>query len=163
MFFLLLGARPSKTNTSRRACPDLSIYDSGFYTVQDGSDQPIGGTSAAAPTLAGMISSINGHLIDNKKTPLGFLNYFLYQNEKSFLDITKGGNNGFDATVGYDPASGLGKENSYFSIVAGKQLSLVSYLYSFKIFPNYNCRYIFTNYFHIIKKCCCKIKNDEAD
>ena len=102
------GARPSKTNTSRRACPDLSIYDAGFYTVQDGSDQPIGGTSAAAPTLAGMISSINGHLIDAKKPTLGFLNYFLYQHEDAFLDITKGGNNGFDAVVGYDPASGLG-------------------------------------------------------
>ena len=45
------GAR-GYTNTSRRACPDLAIYDSGFYTIQDGSEQPIGGTSAAAPTLA---------------------------------------------------------------------------------------------------------------
>ena len=101
------GQRP-KYNASRRACPDLSIYDAGFYTVQDGSDQPIGGTSAAAPTLAGMISSINGHLLDAKQKPLGFLNYFLYQHEAAFLDITNGGNNGFDATVGYDPASGLG-------------------------------------------------------
>jgi tripeptidyl-peptidase I len=101
------GAR-GYTNTSRRACPDLAIYDSGFYTVQGGSDQPIGGTSAAAPTLAGMISSINGHLLDAGKPTLGFLNPFLYQNAKAFLDITKGGNNGFDATVGYDPASGLG-------------------------------------------------------
>lgn len=101
------GQRP-KYNASRRACPDLSIYDAGFYTVQDGSDQPIGGTSAAAPTLAGMISSINGHLLDAGKPTLGFLNYFLYQHEGAFLDIVHGGNNGFDATVGYDPASGLG-------------------------------------------------------
>ena len=101
------GAR-GYTNTSRRACPDLAIYDSGFYTIQDGSEQPIGGTSAAAPTLAGMISSINGHLLDAGKPTLGFLNPFLYQNAEAFLDITKGGNNGFDATVGYDPASGLG-------------------------------------------------------
>ena len=77
-------------------------------TLYDGSDQPIGGTSAAAPTLAGMISSINGHLLDAGKPTLGFLNYFLYQHEDAFLDIVHGGNNGFDATVGYDPASGLG-------------------------------------------------------
>lgn len=102
------GARPSDFNSSRRCCPDLSIYDAGYYIVQGGSDSPIGGTSAAAPTFAGMISLINDALISAKKPTLGFLNYFLYQNQAAFLDITKGGNNGFDATVGYDPASGLG-------------------------------------------------------
>ena len=102
------GARPSHYNISRRCCPDLSIFDAGYYTVQGGDDQPIGGTSAAAPTLAGMISIINGHLLDQRKPPLGFLNYFLYQNKDSFLDIVRGSNNGYDATVGYDPASGLG-------------------------------------------------------
>lgn len=48
------GARPASFNMSHRACPDLSIYDAGFYIVQDGSDSVIGGTSAATPTLAGM-------------------------------------------------------------------------------------------------------------
>ena len=44
------GERPGKDalNASRRACPDLSVYDSGFYIIQDGSPSPIGGTSAAA-------------------------------------------------------------------------------------------------------------------
>lgn len=102
------GERPSKFNSSRRCTPDLSMYDAGYYVTTDGSESPIGGTSAAAPTLAGMISLINDALLLHKKPPLGFLNYFLYQNQQAFKDITHGGNNGFDATVGYDPASGLG-------------------------------------------------------
>ena len=102
------GARPGKFNASRRCSPDIAVYDAGFYTIQDGSETVIGGTSAATPVFAGMVASLNAALIDAGKPPLGFLNYFLYQNADKFLDIVHGGNNGFDATVGYDPASGLG-------------------------------------------------------
>jgi tripeptidyl-peptidase-1 len=55
-----------------------------------------------------MIALLNDARLAAGKPTLGFLNYFLYQNQAAFLDITKGGNHGFDATVGYDPASGLG-------------------------------------------------------
>ena len=102
------GQRPQSFNSSHRCVPDLSIYDAGFYTVQDGSDTVIGGTSAAAPTFAGMISLLNDARLRAGKSTLGFLNYFLYQNADAFLDITKGNNHGYDATIGYDPASGLG-------------------------------------------------------
>eukprot|EP00756_Hemistasia_phaeocysticola_P009952 Hpha_TRINITY_DN14973_c1_g10::TRINITY_DN14973_c1_g10_i1::g.144680::m.144680/K01279/TPP1, CLN2; tripeptidyl-peptidase I len=102
------GSRPSGFNSSRRCAPDLSIYDAGFYVVQNGEDSPLGGTSCAAPTLAGMISLINDARLQAGKPTLGFLNYFLYQNSAAFLDITVGNNNGYAATTGYDPASGLG-------------------------------------------------------
>lgn len=105
---LTKGARPGKYNASHRCCPDLAIYDAGFYIIQDGSSTPIGGTSAAAPTLAGMIASLNDARLNAGKPTLGFLNPFLYQNADAFLDIIHGGNNGYDATIGYDPASGLG-------------------------------------------------------
>lgn len=68
----------------------------------------IGGTSAATPVVAGMFSLINSVLLEKGLSPLGFLNPFLYKNADAFLDITKGNNNGYDATLGYDPASGLG-------------------------------------------------------
>jgi tripeptidyl-peptidase-1 len=102
------GKRPLKFDSSHRCCPDLAIYDSGYYIIQGGADTPIGGTSASAPTFSGMVSLINDALLNAGKPPLGFLNYFLYKNEAAFLDITTGGNGGFDAVKGYDPASGLG-------------------------------------------------------
>jgi len=102
------GERPSHLNASRRCCPDLSVYDAGYYIIQDGSETPIGGTSAAAPALAGMISLINDARLNAGRPPMGFLNPFLYQNQAAFLDVTRGSNNGFAAVKGYDPASGLG-------------------------------------------------------
>ena len=59
--------------------PDLAAYSTGYYTIQDGSSQVIGGTSAATPVVAGMISLINDALIDAGHSPLGFVNPFLYQ------------------------------------------------------------------------------------
>jgi tripeptidyl-peptidase-1 len=35
------GARPGKYNASHRCCPDLAIYDAGFYIIQDGSSTPV--------------------------------------------------------------------------------------------------------------------------
>ena len=104
------GRRPGHLDTTKRCCPDLSIYDTGYYILQDGQDTPIGGTSASAPVFSGMISLINDKLLSAGKPPLGFLNYWLYQNEAAFLDITRGSNGilGFAAVKGYDPASGLG-------------------------------------------------------
>lgn len=102
------GERPAKLESSHRCVPDLSIWDENYYTVENGGDQVVGGTSASAPVLAGMIGLINDHLLNKGLSPLGFLNPFLYQNEDAFLDVTKGDNTGFAAVKGYDPASGLG-------------------------------------------------------
>ena len=102
------GERPSSNiNAARRCVPDISAYSTGFYTVQDGQDQVIGGTSAATPVAAGMFGVINDALIGAGHKPLGFLNPFLYSNEDAFLDIIDGDNGGYAAVKGYDPASGL--------------------------------------------------------
>mmetsp|Transcript_91561 Transcript_91561/g.274917 ORF Transcript_91561/g.274917 Transcript_91561/m.274917 type:complete len:759 (-) Transcript_91561:284-2560(-) len=103
------GSRPqSNINVSRRCVPDLAAYSTAFYTVQDGSDQVIGGTSAATPVVAGMLSLLNDALLAAGHRPLGFANPFLYSNADAFLDITHGDNGGYAAVPGYDPASGLG-------------------------------------------------------
>lgn len=75
----------------------------------------IGGTSAATPQWAAVDAIVN-----QADGNLGFLNpklYALYQNPSlyasAFHDITTGNNSsgpvtGYDATIGWDPASGLG-------------------------------------------------------
>jgi len=79
---------------------------------------PVDGTSASAPTFAGMVSPLNGRRKANGLTTLGFLNPLLYANPAAFNDITIGDNKcaskgtlccgGYDATEGWDPVTGLG-------------------------------------------------------
>jgi hypothetical protein len=101
------GARPS-FNSSRRCVPDVAVYDLNYKVIQGGRDTALDGTSCATPVFAGMVSLLNDARFAQGKPPLGFLNYFLYKNQPAFLDLARGGNGGFDAVVGYDPASGLG-------------------------------------------------------
>jgi tripeptidyl-peptidase-1 len=102
------GARPGGFNVSHRCVPDITAYDYGFHFIKNGEGTAVIGTSCAAPASAGMFSLINDALLNAGGKPLGFLNPFLYKTADAFYDITKGNNGGFDATVGYDPASGLG-------------------------------------------------------
>ncbi|KAI0085907.1 peptidase S8/S53 domain-containing protein, partial [Irpex rosettiformis] len=74
------------------------------------------GTSCSSPIFASVISLINDQLIAAGKSPLGFLNPFLYANPSAFNDVTSGSNpgcntNGFKATSGWDPVTGLGTPN----------------------------------------------------
>jgi len=74
-------------NINNRGYPDISLNGHNYpvYTSTSVKDQcpcKIGhydGTSASSPALAGMISLINGHLLDNGKSSLGFINPLLYQ------------------------------------------------------------------------------------
>jgi len=59
---------------------------------------------------------VNDRLVAAGKSPLGFLNPFLYANPDAFNDITTGSNpgcgtNGFEAAPGWDPVTGLGTPN----------------------------------------------------
>ena len=55
----------------------LSSIAEQFYIVTGGSDTPIGGTSAAAPVVAGIFSLINNELIRRGHSPLGFIKPFI--------------------------------------------------------------------------------------
>ena len=93
-----------------RGVPDVaSVADpaTGLIIVdQNGTQQVIGGTSAAAPLWAALTARINqgiGH-------KMGFLNPLLYaQTGKSaFHDITQGNNGSYRAQPGWDACTGLG-------------------------------------------------------
>ena len=116
-------------NRKGRAFPDVSaqavdftIFDGGFRTWASG-------TSASAPTFAGIVALLNAARLSSGKAPLGFLNPWLYKiGCEAFNDITVGQSigcsgasiggvsnggpripgAGFNATQGWDPVTGLG-------------------------------------------------------
>ena len=105
-------------NASGRASPDVAALGEGFQVYVNGRAESVGGTSASSPTFAAMVSLINEARLKAGKPPMGFLNPFLYANADAFYDCTKGTNAigrgtgpikyGFNATKGWDPATGLG-------------------------------------------------------
>merc|ERR1712066_834287 len=52
------------------------------------------GTSASSPVTAGVFALLNGLRASQNKSPLGFLNPFIYQNSAAFQDVTSGCNGG---------------------------------------------------------------------
>ncbi len=96
-----------------RGVPDIAANaDSatGYNVLVDGQWSVIGGTSAVAPLMAGLVARINQKL----KHPVGFINPKLYKaGTTSFKDITTGNNNtakagGYSAKKGWDACTGLG-------------------------------------------------------
>jgi tripeptidyl-peptidase-1 len=107
--------------TEGRGYPDISAQGNNFAFAfnqslvdQDGVPFTISGTSASAPLVSSIISLINDALIGSGKSPLGFLNPWLYS--KGFegcTDIVGGqadscGTAGFPVTKGWDPSTGFG-------------------------------------------------------
>src|SRR3954452_2380969 len=77
----------------------------------------LGGTSASAPLLAGLLADMNSYSLAHGGKRLGFANPFLYGSfataPAAFLDVTVGSNNPdgagpYPATPGYDQVSGIG-------------------------------------------------------
>jgi kumamolisin len=103
-----------------RGLPDVAGNadpDTGYQIFLAGKQQVIGGTSAVAPLMAGLIALVNQSLA--QKTPgvtAGFLNPLLYGSAASaFRDITAGNNDIYGklkglytAGPGWDACSGLG-------------------------------------------------------
>merc|ERR1711959_116754 len=102
---------------SGRGTPDVAALGEGYQVVIDGfPHQP--GTSASAPTFAGLVSLLNEARLAKKMAPMGFLNPWLYKHADAFTDITQGDNldgrgsyhqpYGFNCSAGWDPVTGLG-------------------------------------------------------
>lgn len=114
---------PVSVNSSQfkgRGVPDVAaVADpaSGYKVYYHKRYHTIGGTSAVAPLMAGLIARIN----QLKKKPVGFIHPAIYKNPSSFRDITKGNNittsskRGYTASKGWDACTGLG-------VVDGKKL-----------------------------------------
>jgi uncharacterized protein (TIGR03437 family) len=130
---------PGVPNDSFRHVPDLSIAASpdhdGYIVYTGGSPQIYGGTSVAAPTMAGIVTLLNGYLVSRgaqKQAGLANINPTLYRMAENspavFHDITVGNNSvpcvigspnctagtfGYNAGPRYDQASGLGSPDAY--------------------------------------------------
>jgi tripeptidyl-peptidase-1 len=103
-------------NASGRAYPDVSAYGQNVMIANGGEMEPVDGTSCAAPIFASVVALLNDRRLAKGHGPLGFLNPWLYANAGAFTDITKGSNpgcgtDGFPATEGWDPVTGLGSPN----------------------------------------------------
>ncbi|KAI0682616.1 tripeptidyl peptidase A [Earliella scabrosa] len=107
-------------NPNGRAIPDVAAQGEFFRVFLRGRPVSIGGTSASAPTFAGIVSLLNSARLSKGLRPLGFLNPLVYAIEAldpaAFNDITTGNNPGcgtpgFNATRGWDPVTGVGTPN----------------------------------------------------
>jgi subtilase family serine protease len=125
---------PGVPNDNARDMPDVvmaaSFSHDGYYVIRNGVSVTTGGTSAAAPVFAGILTLLNQYVVNNgiqKQPGLGNVNPMLYRLALPltgvFHDITVGnnivpcvngtpdcsnGSMGFSAGPGYDLASGLG-------------------------------------------------------
>ncbi|OBZ77185.1 Tripeptidyl-peptidase sed3 [Grifola frondosa] len=103
----------TRFNVSGRGFPDVSAKGDDFR-VWVGSPFASYGTSASSPTFASIIALLNDRLASAGRPPLGFLNPFLYTKGVAALTDIVAGNNtncnnqGFEATPGWDPVTGLG-------------------------------------------------------
>jgi uncharacterized protein (TIGR03437 family) len=131
-------------NDGMRHVPDLSsaaaVYHDPFYIYSSDSSfgstgaTTVGGTSCAAPTMAGIVAMLNQYLLSTgaiKQSGLGNINPTLYRlaqtQSSAFHDIVNGnnivpcadspdcvnGHLGWSAGPGYDSASGLGSVDAY--------------------------------------------------
>merc|ERR1712048_516407 len=117
-YFSTVGTQPeSGYVTSGRGYPDLAMAGNDYEVVIAGSLYGVCGTSCSSPVVAGMTAMMNAQL----GTSVGFINPTLYQageSSSAFNDITTGNNKctasttccsqGFYATQGWDPVTGLG-------------------------------------------------------
>jgi tripeptidyl-peptidase-1 len=78
-------------NTAGRGYPDVSAAAVGFEIVLNSRTEAVDGTSCASPTFASVIQLINSNRVAAGKSPLGYLNPWLYGNASAALtDITAG-------------------------------------------------------------------------
>lgn len=101
------------TKFKGRGVPDVTGNadpNTGYNVLVDGENFVIGGTSAVAPLMAGLIALFN----EKYQKPTGFLHPQIYDNKGLCRDITVGdnkttlGKTGYSAGPGWDACSGLG-------------------------------------------------------
>ncbi|KAJ7183973.1 family S53 protease [Mycena filopes] len=118
-YLTTLGTTNSgKFNRTGRGFPDVAAQGENFEIAWDNELGTVDGTSCSSPTFASIVALLNDQLVAAGKAPLGFLNPFLYSaaGRAALNDIKTGdnpgcGTNGFPATTGWDPVTGLGTPN----------------------------------------------------
>ncbi|KAK0105290.1 hypothetical protein ONS95_004326 [Cadophora gregata] len=107
-----------------RGGPDVAALGRNFIIgvgknlpyVPEDTYQLVGGTSASAPVFGSVLTLINEARLNAGKKSIGFVNPVLYAHPEVMNDITEGSNpgcgtGGFNATIGWDPVTGLGSPN----------------------------------------------------
>lgn len=101
------------TQFKGRGVPDVAADadpDTGYKVLVDGQELVIGGTSAVAPLMAGLIALLN----QQNGKPSGYIHPQIYSTPGLCRDITSGNNKttsagtGYTAGPGWDACSGLG-------------------------------------------------------
>jgi kumamolisin len=101
------------THFKGRGMPDVAADadpNTGYKVLVDGQELVIGGTSAVAPLMAGLIALLN----QQNKKPFGFIHPQIYSTPNLCRDITSGNNKttsagtGYTAGPGWDACTGLG-------------------------------------------------------
>jgi kumamolisin len=96
-----------------RGLPDVAANadpETGYEVRVDGQATVIGGTSAVAPLVAGLLALLNQKL--NRR--VGYLNPTLYTTaaiRDAFRDVTQGNNGAYKAGKGWDACTGWGSPN----------------------------------------------------
>ena len=111
---------PAGFNRSGRAYPDVAMAANRYVIVLNGTFRVVGGTSASAPVLAGLLSLVNSRRRQMGRRSLGNVTQHLYDAPPQlFTDVTAGNNTctanpavccaqGFPAAGGWDPVTGRG-------------------------------------------------------
>lgn len=112
------GAYAGLYNASGRAYPDIAAQGQKFAVVWEAAVVRLDGTSASTPLAAAVIALVNDALLAAGRSPLGFLNPWLYQGggRNAFNDVANGsaagcGVEGFVAAEGWDAVTGWGTPN----------------------------------------------------
>ncbi|KAL9098583.1 MAG: hypothetical protein Q9163_005792 [Psora crenata] len=118
-------------NPAGRGFPDVAAQAYNYTVIDQGREIRVGGTSAASPAFAGVVSLLNSARLSQGRRPLGFLNPFIYKyGYKGLTDIVDGSskgctgtdtysglsapfvpNAGWAAVPGWDPVTGYGTPN----------------------------------------------------
>lgn len=128
-------------NQSGRGFNDVAALGSNILVYRNGELQVSGGTSASGPIFGGVVGLLNDARLNLNKSPLGFINPWLYQlsgnTTTAFNQILSGSNNckelgtngelsccqyGFQAQAGWNPLTGLG--TPVFSVLKASAVSL---------------------------------------
>lgn len=137
-------------NNKGRAYPDISAIATNYMIqLAPKGFVPIAGTSASTPAMAALISLLNDERLNNGLPQLGFINPLLYKlletHPHVFNDVRFGSNKcsavpesfcpfGFEATPGWDAASGVGTPNitSILNLIGRQHSPYISQQFSFR-------------------------------
>jgi kumamolisin len=102
--------KPPVPRGNMRNTPDVAgdaSPNSGIVISVNGSEEPIGGTSAISPLYCALNLLLNQALGHN----VGWINPLFYKHHQAFNDVTQGNNGSYAAKAGFDNCTGLGTPN----------------------------------------------------